>query len=58
MQLVYIKWDTAVSQYFRISNGVRQGVVYRFPNYLHYIGIDCPVLFHIVKLSVILMNNV
>ena len=25
MQLVYIKWGTAVSQYFRISNGVRQG---------------------------------
>ena len=25
MQLVCIKWGTAVSQYFRISNGVRQG---------------------------------
>ena len=25
MQLVCIKWDNAVSQYFRISNGVRQG---------------------------------
>ena len=27
MQLVCIKWGTAVSQYFRISNGVRQGVI-------------------------------
>ena len=25
MQLVYIKWGTTVFQYFRISNGVRQG---------------------------------
>ena len=25
MQLVCIKWGTVVSQYFRISNGVRQG---------------------------------
>ena len=27
MQLVCIKWGTAVSQYFCISNGVRQGVI-------------------------------
>ena len=27
MQLVCIKWGTAVSHYFRISNGVRQGAI-------------------------------
>ena len=33
-------------------------VVYCLPNYLHYIRTGCPVLFGIVKLVVILMNNV
>ena len=28
MQLVCIKWGTAVSQYFHISNGVRQGGIH------------------------------
>ena len=31
MQLVCLKWGTAVSQYFRISNGVRQGGIILSP---------------------------
>ena len=33
-------------------------VVYCLPNYLHYIWTSCPVDFHIVKLAVIIMDNV
>ena len=53
MQLVCIKWGTAVSQYFRISNGVRQGGILSPKLFALYMNVLSGVLSHCYMCGVI-----